>query len=228
MIMEKILFHAAFLMLSLSVSSCCSGTDCVQECGSVKETVVENIMTRRSVRKYKDTPVDSVAMREILMCGIHAPNGQARESWEIRVIDSREMLDRIDAAYEEYVSGAGASGHSGNGNGTGAANARRNMHRATFGAPVLVFIAYDTTYDLSQVDCGLLGGNMMLAAHSMGIGSCCLGGLCRFVNSEYATDILGMLDLPPAHRLLYAIAFGYPDEKPVPKTRDWGKVKYVR
>lgn len=47
-------------------------------------------------------------------------------------------------------------------------------------APTVVFIANDPAYDMSQMDCGLLGENMILSAWSMGIGSCCLGGTCAF------------------------------------------------
>lgn len=99
--------------------------------------------------------------------------------------------------------------------------------RAAFGAPVVAFIAYDTTYDLSQVDCGLLGGNMMLAANSMGIGSCCLGGLARFMMSPEAATLLTRLDFPDTHRLLYAIAFGYPNETPAPNGRRTDNVRII-
>lgn len=99
--------------------------------------------------------------------------------------------------------------------------------RVAYGAPVLVFIAYDTTYDLSQVDCGLLGGNMMIAAQSLGIGSCCLGGICRFLNEPEGRELLDELDFPETHKLLYAIAFGYPDEEPSPKPRDMNRVRTV-
>ena len=90
-----------------------------------------------------------------------------------------------------------------------------------------VFIACDTTYDLSQVDCGLLGGNMILAAQSVGVGSCCLGGLCRFLNAPEGAELLRRLQLPDTHRLLYAIAFGYPAEMPAAKPRNREKVRFV-
>lgn len=178
---------------------------------SQHETVVNNIMSRRSIRKYKTTPIDSTALKEILLCGINAPNGQGRESWQVRVADNRRLINRIDSLYGAHTAGQG-----------------KTARKASYGAPVLVFIAYDTTYDLSQVDCGLLGGNMMLAANSMGIGSCCLGGLCRFINSDRGNELRNMLDLPPTHRLLYAIAFGYPDENPPAKPRKWDRIQFIK
>lgn len=189
-------------------SSATAGTDST----AVRNEVMENILQRRSIRKYKPQSVEEEKMARIVECGIHAPNGQGRQSWEVRIVDNPRLLAEIDSVYGRSV---------------GAAGDKQPAARAAYGAPVLAFIAYDTTYDLSQVDCGLLGENMMLAAQSMGIGSCCLGGICRFLNGADGTDLLRRLDFPETHRLLYAIAFGYPDETPEVKPRDTGKVRYV-
>lgn len=205
----------AFLSLVSAILISCGPASESPEANSTtsKDAVIENIMSRRSIRKYKSEAIDSTSMREILACGIQAPNGQGRESWEIRVVDDKELIDRIDSAYSVYAENTVKTG--------------KPAGKASYGAPALVFIAYDTTYDLSQVDCGLLGENMILAANSMGIGSCCLGGLCRFINSEEGAEILQKLRLPPTHKLLYAIAFGYPDEKPAQKTRNWNRIQFI-
>lgn len=92
-------------------------------------------------------------------------------------------------------------------------------------ASTVVFIANDPSYDLSQIDCGLLGENMILSAWSMGIGSCCLGGPTRFMTSTpAAAEYLKKLDIPEGYQLLYCIAFGYPDETPAAKPRNAAKV----
>lgn len=80
---------------------------------------------------------------------------------------------------------------------------------------------------MSQIDCGLLGANMILTAQSMGIGSCCLGGPVRFMKSPAAAGYLKKLDFSDGYELLYAIAFGYPDEAPAAKPRDTSKVKFI-
>ena len=95
-------------------------------------------------------------------------------------------------------------------------------------APTVVFIGNDTSYDCSQIDCGLLGENMILSAWSMGIGSCCLGGPTRFMTSTpAAAEYLKKLDIPEGYQLLYCIAFGYPDETPTAKPRNAAKVKFI-
>lgn len=176
------------------------------------EAVISTIMERRSIRKYKPQPVSRDTMQTILKCGINAPNGMNKQSWEVRVVDDPEFINGVSALYKESNPQAAAD------------SSFKNMFR---NAPTVVFIANDLSYDCSQIDCGLLGGNMILAAQSMGIGSCCLGGPARFMKSPEAAEYLKKLGFSKGYELLYCIAFGYPDEAPEAKPRDEAKVKFV-
>ena len=187
--------------------------------GSVKEKtetlqsneVINTIMARRSIRKYKSQPIEQEKLQSVLECGINAPNGMYKQSWEIRVVTSEKVMSEIEKGYTAYLT----------------KNGRKRISHPSFGAPCLIFIAHDTAYDLSQVDCGLLGGNMILAAQSMGLGTCCLGGIVRYMNSPEASDLLKRLNLPESYNLLYALAIGYPDEAPAAKPRNKDKIKFV-
>lgn len=180
---------------------------------SKENAVIETIMSRRSIRKYKPQPVGRDTMQVILECGINAPNGQNKQSWAIRVVDNPEFIDGITGIYKQKNPKAAET--------PGFGNMFRN-------APTVVFIANDTSYDCSQIDCGLLGENMILAAQSMGIGSCCLASPTRFMtDTPEAAGYLEKLDFPEGYKLLYCIAFGHPDETPEAKPRDAGKVKYI-
>lgn len=175
--------------------------------------VIETIMARRSVRKYLPQPVNRDTMQVILDCGINAPNGQNKQSWAIRVVDNPEFINGLTEVYKKANPKAAEDPNF------------RNMFR---NAPTVVFIANDTAYDFSQVDCGLLGENMILSAWSMGIGSCCLGGPIRFMKTDPgAAEYLKRLNIPEGYDLLYCIAFGYPDESPAAKPRDASKVMFV-
>ena len=68
---------------------------------SVKNQVIETIMTRRSVRKYLPQPVNRDTMQMILDCGIHAPNGQNKQSWAVRVVDNPEFINGITEVYKK-------------------------------------------------------------------------------------------------------------------------------
>ena len=174
--------------------------------------VVETIMSRRSIRKYKPEAVEREKMQTIVECGINAPNGMNKQSWEVRVVDNPEFINGLTEIFKkENPKAAERPGF-------------KNMFN---NAPTVVFIANDPAYDMSQIDCGLLGETMILSAWSMGIGSCCLGGPVRFMKSPAAAEYMKKLGFSEGYELLYAIAFGYPDEMPAAKPREVSKVKFV-
>ena len=180
---------------------------------SKENAVIENMMSRRSIRKYKPQAVNRDTMQIILNCGINAPKGQNNQSWEIRVVDNPEFINGITEVYKKQNPKATEDPNF------------KNMFR---NASTVVFIANDKSYDLSQIDCGLLGENMILSAWSMGIGSCCLGGPTRFMTSTpEAAEYLKKLDIPEGYQLLYCIAFGYPDETPSAKPRNAEKIRFI-
>lgn len=197
----------------LTAVSCGSGTVDSNECNDVcnvssSKAVIENIMARRSIRKYQPQTVSRDTMKIILECGINAPNGQNKQSWEVRVVDNPVTMDYIKTAMSE--------GHD------------TNVGSCFRGAPVMVFIARDPSYDFSAYDCGLLAQNMMLSATSLGIGSICLGSPIRFINeSPKKAEILSRLGFSDSYELCLCVGFGYPAEAPDAKPRDWNKVKFV-
>lgn len=209
--MKKIFFMAA--LAAMTLASCTGGASGEQKEAAVqqKNEVIETIMSRRSIRQYKDMPVERTKMDTILMCGINAPNGMNRQSWEIRVV-GKDYIDGVTKLYVEENPDAAKD------------PSFKNIFR---NAPVAVLVAADTEYELSQIDCGLLGENMMLSAWSMGIGSCCLGSPVRFLKSETAKEFYDKLQFSDGYELVYAIGFGYPDEAPAAKPRDAQKIKYV-
>ena len=183
--------------------------ECVNTCdASSSKAVVEDIMARRSIRKYKQQTVARDTMKIILECGINAPNGQNKQSWEVRVVDNPETMEFIKSAMSE--------------------GRDVNVGSCFRGAPVMTFIARDPSYDFSAYDCGLLAENMMLSATSLGVGSICLGSPIRFINdSPKKNEILSLLGFSDGYELCLCVGFGYPDEAPDAKPRDWSKVKFV-
>ncbi len=214
----KNLKQAALTVLLLPLMACGGGTQQQQAPAetpaqdSVKNQVVETIMTRRSIRQYKPQAVEREKMQTIVECGINAPNAMNRQAWEVRVVDNADYINGVTELYKK-------------------ANPKvaedptfKNMFR---NAPTVVFIGRDTQSESSPFDCGLLAENMMISAWSMGIGSCCLGTPARFMRSPEAAEYLQKLRFSEGYELLYCIGFGYPDETPAAKPRDAAKVKFV-
>ncbi len=174
--------------------------------------VVEAIMSRRSIRKYKDQPVEREKLETIVNCGINAPSGMNRQPWQVRVVDNADYINGITEVFKKANPKAAED--------PGFKNMFRN-------APAVIFIASPKDGS-GQLDCGLLGENMVLAAQSLGLGTCCLGGPIAFMTgNQEAASYLERLQLPEDYVLLYAIAVGYPDESPAAKPRDAEKVKFV-
>ena len=171
------------------------------------------MMSRRSIRAYKDSVISRETLDEIMRCGINAPNGKNLQSYEIRVIDSPALIDSITAAVVKDQPEVGA---------------REGFKNIFVNAPCVLCIAYDKSYDMAQVDCGLLGENIILAAWAKGIGSCCLGSSARWLkDSPSAKPYLDRLGFSEGYELLYCIALGYPDETPDAKPRKDDMIKYV-
>ena len=98
----------------------------------------------------------------------------------------------------------------------------------TRNAPNLICVCApaDGRFDL---DAGLMGENMMLAAQTLGLGTCIQTGPIRFLTTdEKAKAFRDSLDIPEGYKLLYVISIGYPDEQPDAKPRDASKVKYIK
>lgn len=179
---------------------------------SLKNQVVETIMTRRSVRQYKPQAVEREKMQTIVECGINAPNAMNKQPWEVRVVDNADYINGVTELYKKANPKAAED------------PAFKNMFR---NAPTVVFIGHDTKSESSPFDCGLLAENMMISAWSMGIGSCCLGSPARFMKTPEAAEYLQKLGFSEGYELLYCIGFGYPDEAPAAKPREAAKVKFV-
>ena len=175
--------------------------------------VINAIMERRSIRKYLDKPVEHEKLEIVVRCGINAPSGMNRQPWIVRVVENQQLINDVTEVYKKE-------------------NAEQVKRDPTFknmfrNAPNLICVC--TPKNGGDLDAGLLGENMMLAAQSLGLGTCCLGGPVRFLNSNpNAKFFLDKLDIPEDYQLNYILAIGYPDESPAAKPRDASKVKYVK
>ena len=201
-----------FALATLMFASCNQPKEQNAETESSNDAVTELMMSRRSIRKYKDSLINKETLDEILKCGVNAPNGKNLQAYEIRVL-SPALIDSIKSAVVKDNPQIGE---------------REGFKNIFVDAPCVLSIAYDTTYDMSQVDCGLLGENIILSAWSKGIGSCCLGSSARWIkDSPSAKPYLDKMGFSEGYELLYCIALGYPDETPEAKPRTMDKIKYM-
>lgn len=117
----------------------------------MKETI-QDLIERRSCRKYLPEQIPNEVLNTVLKAGTYAPNGLGKQSSVIVVVQDPETLKTISAL-----------------NGKAAKNPMPNPF---YGAPTLLIVFADRTVPTYQYDGALVMGNLLNAAHAVGLGSC--------------------------------------------------------
>ncbi|MEM0014707.1 MAG: nitroreductase family protein [Zestosphaera sp.] len=188
------------------------------------------ILTRRSVRKYRDVDVPDDVLMKILEAGRWAPSGEDAQPWRFIVVKDkakRELLGRWGAAgsgrrfKSEYMTRALFQRIQ-----ISDEEKRKRVYRKLItgevsafmkDAPVLIVVVgrrnvWDAPYDVSAAI-----ENMLLAAHALGLGACWLVAPVIDVRDEL--KVKELLKIPEEYTLDAIIALGYPDEQPKPRPR---------
>lgn len=201
------------LMGAALMTACANSTVQSSETSNDADAIERVIMARRSIRQYTNQTISRDTLQQILLCGINAPNGQNKQAYELRVVDNPQLLQEISDAVATDTE----------------VRMRRGASTIFAGAPCVIFIARDTTYDISAIDCGLLGENIILKAWSMGIGSCCMAGPTRMMmQSKACQPYMKRLGFSTDYELLYCIVLGYAAESPDAKPRKYDeKIRFI-
>lgn len=166
---------------------------------------MENLLTRRSVRKYKPDMVPKEVLEQIVRAGTYAPTGMNRQSPIILAVTNPELRNRLSRM------NAAILGRDGD---------------PFFGAPVvLVVLADRSACPTYRYDGSLVMGNLMLAAHALGLGSCWVHRAQQEFDSEEGKAILRELGIEGDYEGIGHCAVGFWEgEKPEPPARRDGRV----
>ena len=183
----------------------------------MENPVIDAIMARRSIRHYTDMPVEREKLQKIAECGINAPNAMNHQDWEVRIVDSKEYFDGVTELMKKdmpmFVN-------------TDDPKFRNGFRNAT--AAIFIASPAEDQSGMLLQNVGLMSENICLAAQSLGLGTCVMGGPAMFLNnSEAAKPYLDKLGFSEGYKLQIVIAVGYPDEAPDAKPRDASKIKFV-
>ncbi len=181
---------------------------------------MNTILSRRSIRAYRQEQIKDEELNTILEAGRYAPSGGNTQSWHFSVVQKKETLQAINEACR------GCMLHSGNK--VFEERARAENFSIFYGAPTLIVVSDDETVITPQFDCALALGNMFLAAESVGIGSCWINAISMVVNAEGGGDLRKSLGMPEGYRVYGAGAFGYKAESPSPAPRKEGTVNIIK
>lgn len=208
--MRKILIMATIALASAVAG--CSSTDSVDKSASSPSTqgnaAYENIMTRSSVRSYQpDRAVSPDTVEMLLRAAMAAPTAVNKQPWAFMVLDNRESIDSL----AEVLPYAKMLNH----------------------APLAVVVCGDMELALEGdardfwiQDVSAATENLLLAAHSLGLGAVWTG---VYPNADRVKGVTERLGLPSYIIPLAVVPIGYPDGEQTPKDK-WvaSKVHYNR
>jgi nitroreductase len=155
---------------------------------------MDSILSRRSIRKYTDEPVPENLVRELLAAAMSAPSAGNQQPWHFIVIRDRGILDQITKYHP----------HS------------QMLKQAS----VAIAVCGDEDLQIHKgywvQDCSAATENILLAAHTKGLGAVWLGVYPREDRVKALKNILG---IPKNVTPLCVISIGYPAERKEPANR---------
>ncbi len=150
---------------------------------------LEAIHTRRSIREYQDKPVPEELVTEILKAAMAAPSARNQQSWEFIVITDAEVRGKIPTV----------------------SPFAQMIVNAPLGILVCGNLKIETAPGYWVVDCSAATQNLLLAAHSLGLGAVWTGVYPREERMDGLTELLNLPEHIMPHSL---VVIGYPAQQP--------------
>lgn len=165
--------------------------------------VLQAIQSRRSVRRFKPDMVPAELLDQVLQAGTYAATGMGRQSPIILAVTDpkvRDQLSRMNAA----IMGSD--------------------NDPFYGAPVVLVVLADKSRPTCVYDGSLVMGNLMLAAHSLGLGSCWIHRAKEEFESPEGKALLASLGIQGDYEGIGHCILGYPEgelPQPAPRKENW-------
>lgn len=163
----------------------------------------EKILTRRSVRSYLPQQVSDEHLDAVLEAGLYAPtakNNQKPVMVAVRDKETRDLLSKMNAAVMGVESDP------------------------FYGAPCVIVVLADPEFPTWIDDGSLVLGNLLNAAHALGLGSCWINRARECFDLPEGKELLKKWGIPEHYRGVGNCILGYPNEEPAPKPRLDGRI----
>jgi nitroreductase len=178
--------------------------------------VIENIITRRSIRNYRREQISAEDLNAILMSGSYAPNGMGTQSWKFTAIQNPETIRKVNESLRQTLLSIPVVAETHPYIVSLIEKAKEESANFLYNAPTFVIVSHLKDNGNAMPDSALAIGNMMLAAHSLGIGSCWLNQLPGLTHMPIIRELLTELDIPENHIVYGSVVFGYQEDEPKP------------
>jgi len=200
--------------------------------------VISNIKTRRSRRNFLDKEVLGDVIYGIIEAGRFAPSALNKQPWKFIIVSNKEVIHELYLSIKELYTKIykflpllkiiKKELRDPQILGTIEKTVKNDHDTIFFGAPLLIIIVSDKDEPYAPKDCAIAAENMMLYAHSIGVGSCYIGKADLLGRSKRALRLLGLTgDL----KVQASVVFGYCDEslkRTVPLRREDNIIRWIR
>ena len=174
---------------------------------SANETIA-NMLTRRSIRKYKPDMLPKETINEIIKAGTFAASGMNKQPSIIVAVTNKELRDRLSAMNAKIMG---------------------INNDPFYGAPVVLIVLADKSSGTYLYDGSLVMGNLMLAAHSLGVGSCWIHRAKEEFELPEGREILKQLGIEGDYEGIGHCILGYADcPEPQAAPRKENRVYYIK
>lgn len=172
-------------------------------------TVIERMLTRRSIRKYRPEPVPKELMDQVILAGTYAASGKGHQSGIIIAVTNPALRDRLSELNRQI--GGWEEGFD-----------------PFYGAPAVLLVLSEKGWPTHVYDGSLVMGNLMLAAHALGLGSCWIHRAREIFEREEGKQLLKDLGIEGEYEGIGCCILGYADgELPPAPPRKEKFVYYV-
>ncbi len=184
--------------------------------------VLNVIFERRSHRAYTAQQLTDEQIETLLDAAQAAPSARNTQPWHITVVQNQALLDRIhQAALPGVVASLPEKVRP---------RYQEPTYHLLFHAPTVFFYSCPSAQEMRYggTDCGISIENLVLAAESIGLGSCIVGLVREAFSGQEADQFRKELCFPDGYDFLVAVAVGYPcDDKPAHTIKE-DRISYVR
>jgi nitroreductase len=191
--------------------------------------IINNMVERRSIRKYKAEQITEAELDVLLQAALYAPNAGSRQSPLIAVCQNAEIntaLGKINkAAFKGRMSTADS--YISKDQPSIADNAA--IQSGFYDAPTVLTFFAPKHFLNSVADCCVAAQNIMLAAHSLGIGSCMVARAEETFASALGQQLQKEWGIDETYEAKIHVTLGYSadTERPTAKPRKDGRIKRI-
>ncbi|WP_160690610.1 nitroreductase family protein [Clostridium sp. C2-6-12] len=193
------------------------------------ENVIENIKSRRSIRKYKKEQIKDEELYAILDAAKHAPSGGNSQTWQFTVIQNKEILLELNGLIKEAFEKLEVDENTYKSKKAGKIASKRDDYNFYYNAPTIIIVSNESNYSNAMADSACAIENMLLTSNYLELGACYINQLTWFDSDEKVRDLLTRLGISKNHKVCGSICVGYIDGiKPEKKMLKENTVRIIR